>query len=61
MPSFAVQSIDHVVLTVASIEATVNFYTTHLGMKHEVFSSGGVDRYVSSLSIATYDIFPVPH
>jgi len=42
---FAVQSIDHVVLTVASIQATVEFYTQHLGMTHETFVSGdGVER-----------------
>lgn len=45
-PSFAVQSIDHVVLTVASIQATADFYTTHLGMTHETFKAGdGVERY----------------
>jgi catechol 2,3-dioxygenase-like lactoylglutathione lyase family enzyme len=44
-PPFAVQSIDHVVLTVASIQATVAFYTKHLGMTHETFVSGdGVER-----------------
>lgn len=36
---FAVKSLDHVVLTVRSIPATVNFYTQKLGMKHEVFTS----------------------
>jgi catechol 2,3-dioxygenase-like lactoylglutathione lyase family enzyme len=36
---FAVKSLDHVVLTVKSIEAAVNFYTDNLGMKHEVFTS----------------------
>ncbi|KAJ6127349.1 glyoxalase domain-containing protein 5 [Penicillium sp. IBT 18751x] len=36
---FAVKSLDHLVLTVRSIPATVNFYTTHLGMRHEVFAS----------------------
>ncbi|KAF4311538.1 Glyoxalase/bleomycin resistance protein/dioxygenase [Botryosphaeria dothidea] len=45
---FAVKSIDHVVLTVRSIPATVNFYTQRLGMKHEVFTSvkdPGVERH----------------
>ncbi|KAJ5364485.1 uncharacterized protein N7496_010198 [Penicillium cataractarum] len=36
---FAVKSLDHLVLTVRSIPETVAFYTTHLGMRHEVFSS----------------------
>ncbi|CEJ54589.1 Putative Catalytic activity: biphenyl-2 [Penicillium brasilianum] len=36
---FAVKSLDHLVLTVRSIPQTVAFYTTHLGMRHEVFNS----------------------
>ncbi|OQE26304.1 hypothetical protein PENSTE_c005G03383 [Penicillium steckii] len=36
---FAVKSLDHLVLTVRSIPETVAFYTTHLGMRHEVFTS----------------------
>jgi len=44
-PSFSVASIDHVVLTVATIQATVDFYTKHLGMTHETFVAGdGVER-----------------
>lgn len=42
---FAVTSIDHVVLTCRDIPATVDFYITKLGMKHEVFTSGGVSRH----------------
>lgn len=34
-----INSLDHLVLTVRSIPDTVAFYTTHLGMKHEVFTS----------------------
>ncbi|OJJ64156.1 hypothetical protein ASPSYDRAFT_127531 [Aspergillus sydowii CBS 593.65] len=34
-----IKSLDHLVLTVRSIPDTVAFYTTHLGMKHEVFTS----------------------
>ncbi|KAL4865578.1 hypothetical protein BDV12DRAFT_199986 [Aspergillus spectabilis] len=36
---FAIKSLDHLVLTVRSIPTTVAFYTTHLGMRHQVFSS----------------------
>ncbi|KAL4780420.1 Glyoxalase/Bleomycin resistance protein/Dihydroxybiphenyl dioxygenase [Aspergillus varians] len=36
---FAIKSLDHLVLTVRSIPDTVAFYTTHLGMHHEVFCS----------------------
>jgi Glyoxalase/Bleomycin resistance protein/Dioxygenase superfamily len=35
----SVKSIDHVVLTVKSVEDTVSFYTKYLGMKHEEFQS----------------------
>jgi hypothetical protein len=34
-----VKSLDHLVLTVKSIPDSVDFYTTHLGMRHEVFTS----------------------
>jgi catechol 2,3-dioxygenase-like lactoylglutathione lyase family enzyme len=44
MPDFTVKAIDHVVLTVKDIQATVAFYSKRLGMKHEVFVSQGVER-----------------
>lgn len=34
-----VKSLDHIVLTVASPPATISFYETHLGMRHESFTS----------------------
>jgi catechol 2,3-dioxygenase-like lactoylglutathione lyase family enzyme len=37
--SISIKSIDHVVLTVQSVEKTVEFYTNILGMKHEAFRS----------------------
>ncbi|KAF2670931.1 glyoxalase domain-containing protein 5 [Microthyrium microscopicum] len=37
--SISVKSMDHVVLTVKSVDATVKFYTEILGMKHESFCS----------------------
>ncbi|KAJ5737994.1 Glyoxalase/Bleomycin resistance protein/Dihydroxybiphenyl dioxygenase [Penicillium malachiteum] len=39
MAKFTIKSVDHLVLTVRSIPETVAFYTTHLGMRHEVFAS----------------------
>ncbi|KAJ5772895.1 hypothetical protein N7457_007791 [Penicillium paradoxum] len=36
---FAVRSLDHLVLTVRNIPKTVAFYTTYLGMQHEIFTS----------------------
>ena len=38
-PLCTVQSLDHIVLTVRSIEDTLDFYTNILGMKAETFSS----------------------
>ncbi|KAK9246669.1 Glyoxalase/Bleomycin resistance protein/Dihydroxybiphenyl dioxygenase [Lipomyces tetrasporus] len=37
--SFRVCSLDHLVLTVRSIPAAIEFYTRHLGMTAEIFSS----------------------
>lgn len=34
-----VKALDHIVLTVRSVPATVAFYEKLLGMKHEVFTS----------------------
>ncbi|KAK3115543.1 hypothetical protein LTR53_004990 [Teratosphaeriaceae sp. CCFEE 6253] len=48
MASFLVKSIDHVVLTVKDLDETVEFYTTKLGMKHEVFASKDVERHALS-------------
>ncbi|TKA82861.1 hypothetical protein B0A55_00980 [Friedmanniomyces simplex] len=45
MAGFAVKAIDHVVLTAKNIDKTVDFYTTKLGMKHETFTSDGVERH----------------
>lgn len=38
-PLAVVKSLDHLVLTCASIPATVNWYTRHLGMKAETFGT----------------------
>ncbi|EME38359.1 hypothetical protein DOTSEDRAFT_67137 [Dothistroma septosporum NZE10] len=45
MATFSVKSIDHVVLTVANIPKTIDFYTTRLGMEHESFTSKGTKRH----------------
>ena len=36
----SVVSLDHLVLTVSSLEATIDFYTRALGMKLETFGEG---------------------
>lgn len=42
-PSCVVRSLDHIVLTVASIEDSVSFYVCQLGMSHESFRGGGTN------------------
>lgn len=39
--AFAVKALDHMVLTVKDIQASVGFYTASLGMIHEKF---GLDK-----------------
>lgn len=38
-------SLDHLVLTVKDLEATIKFYEKFLGMRHTSFTSGGVQRH----------------
>lgn len=40
-----VGSLDHIVLTVKDLEASIGFYERFLGMKHTSFTSGGVERH----------------
>jgi catechol 2,3-dioxygenase-like lactoylglutathione lyase family enzyme len=44
-PIARVRSIDHIVLTVASIDHTVAWYTKHLGVQHERFDSKDGPRH----------------
>lgn len=39
------KSLDHLVLTVKDLDATVKFYESVLGMKHTSFASGGQERH----------------
>lgn len=39
------KSLDHLVLTVRDIPATVKWYEEMLNMSHASFTSGGVDRH----------------
>lgn len=58
-PVFSVKALDHVVLTVRSIPATVAFYTNRLGMKHETFVSGvGEERYDALLLPSSTSFHP---
>lgn len=40
-----VRSLDHLVLTVKDLQATIDFYVSVLGMKHERFVSMGSERH----------------
>ncbi len=44
MGSVRIDRLDHLVLTVADIDATVEFYTRVLGMKAVTFGTGAPDR-----------------
>jgi catechol 2,3-dioxygenase-like lactoylglutathione lyase family enzyme len=44
MPAPIISSIDHFVLTVASIRETCDFYARALGLRVETFAAGGEDR-----------------
>ncbi|KAK6077111.1 biphenyl-2,3-diol 1,2-dioxygenase [Seiridium cupressi] len=39
------KSLDHIVLTVKDLDATVKFYESVLGMKHTAFTPGGQERH----------------
>lgn len=41
-------SLDHLVLTVKDLHASISFYEKYLGMKHASFTSGGVQRHALS-------------
>jgi len=41
-------SLDHLVLTVQDLDASIKFYEKFLGMKHVSFTSGGVERHALS-------------
>ncbi|KAH8820692.1 glyoxalase domain-containing protein 5 [Xylogone sp. PMI_703] len=45
-PPFSISSIDHIVLTVRSIPATIDFYTKILGMKAETFTPASTPNQV---------------
>ncbi|KAK8227559.1 hypothetical protein HDK64DRAFT_256535 [Phyllosticta capitalensis] len=50
---FSIKALDHMVLYVASIEASVAFYTTHLGMAHTSFAPAGKAGEVRSFLFYT--------
>lgn len=44
-PIASAVSLDHLVLTVQDLDATIAFYERYLGMKHTVFSSKNTERH----------------
>jgi len=56
----AVTALDHLVLTVADVEATVRFYTRILGMRAEVFfPADGSRRHALSFGSQKINLHPV--
>ncbi|KAK5946327.1 hypothetical protein PMZ80_000469 [Knufia obscura] len=41
-------TLDHLVLTVKDLDASIKFYEQFLGMQHMAFTSGGVERHALS-------------
>ena len=51
-----IRSLDHLVLTVASIERTSAFYARVLGMTPQRFTSGGVERHALAFGIQKFNL-----
>lgn len=62
LPACTVTSLDHLVLTVASIPASVAWYTLHLGMHHHVFGGGGnVQRHALTFGTSKINLHELHH
>jgi len=53
-----ITGIDHIVLTVASVEASVDFYSRVLGMDVMTFGRGGTSRRRTATPIGWQDSLP---
>ena len=54
-----IRSLDHLVLTVASIDATSAFYARVLGMTPQRFTSGGVERHALAFGEQKFNLHQV--
>jgi catechol 2,3-dioxygenase-like lactoylglutathione lyase family enzyme len=61
MPAPAIRSIDHFVLTVASIPATCDFYARALGFGVETFTAGGEGRTALTFGVQKINLHEVGH
>ena len=56
-----IDRLDHLVLTVASIERTSDFYERTLGMAPERFTSGGVERHALRFGAQKFNLHESGH
>ena len=56
-----IDSLDHLVLTVADIGRTADFYTRVLGMKAQTFTSGGEDRHALAFGTQKFNLHQTDH
>ncbi len=56
-----IESLDHLVLTVADIGRTTDFYARVLGMKPQRFESGGVVRHALVFGAQKFNLHQVGH
>jgi catechol 2,3-dioxygenase-like lactoylglutathione lyase family enzyme len=54
--ALTIDSLDHLVLTVLSIERTVNFYSTVLGMESRTFGEGRVALHFGSQKLNLHEV-----
>jgi catechol 2,3-dioxygenase-like lactoylglutathione lyase family enzyme len=57
----AIVSLDHLVLTVADIVRTTDFYVRVLGMTPQTFSSGGVERHALRFGVQKFNLHQADH
>lgn len=57
----SIVALDHLVLTVASIDATTAFYERVLGMRAEIFESGGIARHALRFGRQKINLHEVGH
>ena len=57
----AIRALDHLVLTVASIDRTIDFYVRVLGMEPQRFESLGTTRHALAFGAQKFNLHQVDH